>query len=74
MKETIEFDLPDDFKEKVEKLRVILGFDSNAELLYYAVTLLNQITEEQRKGNVVKIPPLKKYSVSGSTSTIKGEF
>ena len=74
MKETILLDVPNDFIEKVEELRKFYGLASKAELLYYAVTLLNNITEERKKGNKVQFLPYSGYPISGATSTIKGEF
>ena len=74
MRETIEIDLPADFIRKVEELKNFYGLASNAELLYYAVNLLNNITEERKKGNKIKMLPFSGYPISGSTSTIKGEI
>lgn len=74
MKANIEIDLPPDFEEKVEELKKSLGFTNNAEVLYYAVTFLSRINEEQKKGNKIVVSPPKQYPASGATTTIKAEW
>ena len=74
MKANIEVDLPPDFDDKVNELRDSLGFANNAEVLYYAVTFLSRINEEQKKGNKIVVIPPPKYPVSGSTTTIKADW
>jgi hypothetical protein len=38
MKTNIEIDLPPDFYGKVVEIREILGFENNAEVLYYSTS------------------------------------
>ena len=63
-------DFPSDFYDKVKQLMSSLGFGSEAEVIYYAVTLLSQIQEESSRGNLVQFEP-KSGKISGSTSTFK---
>ncbi len=63
--------LPDDAIEKIEKIKKTLNFESNAEAIYYAISLASKINDAQRKHNQVIIPA--KYPSSGSTTTINAE-
>ena len=65
----ITIDLPSDIIRKVEDIRDKLGLTSEADVVAYAIWLLDQILDAQEKGNRV-ILPSQKYLPSGTTTTI----